>query len=86
MVIINQFKNLERLKLDNNPITDKGIEKLQGLSHLQSLNLYGTKITKDCLPLLLKFSSLQTVYIWKTGIKQEDAQSYRSKVKFINGN
>jgi hypothetical protein len=29
MDIISQFKNLERLRLDKNPITNKGIAKLQ---------------------------------------------------------
>ncbi len=84
--IINQFKNLERLRLDNNPITDKGIAKLRGLTGLQALNIYGTSVTKNCLPSLRKIPGLRTAYVWKTQIMKKDILPLDPTLKIIGAN
>ena len=82
---INQFTNLERLRLDANPITDKGLQKLASLSHLQGLNLYQTKITKEGISSLTKLTSLQRVYVWNSAMKKEDIAEAKFSFKVISG-
>jgi uncharacterized membrane protein len=86
MDIISQFKNIERLRLDKNPITNRGIAKLQGLQSVQSLNLYGTSVTKECLPLLRKMQGLKTVYTGKTTIGLKDILPSDSTFKIVGAN
>jgi hypothetical protein len=81
--IINQFKNLERLRLDKNQITNKGISKLQDLTSLQSLNIYGTNVTKDCLPVLRKMPALKTAYTGETKIALKDILPLDTTLKII---
>jgi Leucine-rich repeat (LRR) protein len=81
--VINQFSNLERLRLDNNPVTDKGIAKLDSLASLVSINLYNTKISKDCFASLQKLASLKRAYVWGTSIKKEDAVALASKIDVV---
>ncbi|HZH95003.1 MAG TPA: c-type cytochrome domain-containing protein [Flavisolibacter sp.] len=81
--VINQFSNLERLRLDNNPVTDKGIAKLDSLAALVSINLYNTKISKDCFASLQKLASLKRAYVWGTSIKKEDAVALASKIDVV---
>jgi uncharacterized membrane protein len=86
MNIINQFKNIERLRLDKNPITNNGIAKLQGLNSIKSLNIYGTRVTKDCLPTLRKMPGLKTVYTGETKIAQDDILPGDTTLKIIGAN
>jgi hypothetical protein len=60
------------LQLDNTLITDKGLEKLQSLQQLQSINLVGTNITVEGLKALKNLTQLQSIYVYKTKIKKED--------------
>jgi uncharacterized membrane protein len=77
---IGQLKNLLRLRLNKNPITDKGIEQLRSLSHLESLNLYGTNITDVSLDILSGLQSLKRLYVWQTQVTQAGA----NKLKISN--
>jgi hypothetical protein len=81
--IINQFQNLERLRLDRNGITDRGIAKLQDLNSIQSLNIYGTSVTKDCLPLLRKMPRLRTAYTGETKIVRKDISASDTTFKIV---
>jgi hypothetical protein len=83
MEIISQFKNMERLRLDKNPITNNGIAKLQGLNSIKSLNIYGTGVTKDCLPTLRKMPGLKTAYTGETKIAQDDILPGDTTLKII---
>ncbi|TXE07231.1 hypothetical protein FUA26_13500 [Seonamhaeicola algicola] len=71
---INQFKNVQKLKLNKNNITDAGISKIN-LPQLEVLNLFGTKITKASLPVLANIKTLNKVYIWNTSISKEDIEN-----------
>jgi hypothetical protein len=86
MQIINQFKNMHRLRLDKNPITNNGIAKLQGLQNIQSLNIYGTKVTKDCLPILHKMPGLKTAYTGETKIAKSDVLPADSTLQIVGAN
>jgi hypothetical protein len=76
---------LERLRLDKNPITDKGVANLAELKNLKSINLYGTNITKACLLSLSKFASLEKVYVWNTAIRAEEISSFKSSLNIVDG-
>lgn len=83
MDIINQFKNMQRLRLDETPVSNIGITKLQELQSIQSLNIYGTRVTKDCLPTLRKIPSLRTAYIGGTKIAPKEILPLDSTLKII---
>jgi uncharacterized membrane protein len=70
LAIMNQFGNLQRLKLEKNPISDAGLKKLADLKQLESLNLYNTRITIQGLTALATSASLKRVYVWNTGITE----------------
>jgi uncharacterized membrane protein len=64
--VIGKMKNLVRLKMEDNPVTDAGIKDLKGLKHLESLNLYKTKITDICASDLAHLVGLKKLFIWQT--------------------
>ncbi|MGN6493174.1 MAG: DUF2231 domain-containing protein [Agriterribacter sp.] len=73
--VIKNFSNLQRLRLDNNPVTDNGIKQLFSLDALESLNLCYTNISNACLSDLSKMKNLQKVYVWGTSAKAGTAGS-----------
>jgi len=56
--------NLEKLRLDKNPVTDKISEKLMGLKHLEAVNLNETNITAAAIDQLKKNTAIKRVYSW----------------------
>jgi hypothetical protein len=59
--------------LENNPITEQGLKVIEGLPHLESLNLYGTNVTGAILETLQSLPSLKKVYLWQSKVSQEEA-------------
>jgi uncharacterized membrane protein len=57
--------NLEKLRLEKNPVTDGINNQLTGLNHLESLNLNETNITKAGLEKLKPLPNLKRVYSWQ---------------------
>jgi len=70
------LSNLQRLRLENNPISEKGFKGLESLNKLESLNLYNTKVTKEILKTVALLPNLKKVYLWQTEIKQEDISAF----------
>lgn len=58
--------NLEKLRLDNNPVGDNVTEQLVGLLQLESVNLIETKVSKAGLEKLKAMPNLKRVYSWRT--------------------
>ncbi|MBA4057486.1 MAG: hypothetical protein C0490_22415 [Marivirga sp.] len=58
--------NLEKLRLEKNPIGDGIADHLYALNHLDAVNLNETRITYACLDKLKQMPSLKRVYSWKT--------------------
>jgi hypothetical protein len=58
------MSNLEKLRLDKNPITDKIINQLAGLKHLEALNLNETNVTETGIEKLKQLPGLKRVYQW----------------------
>jgi hypothetical protein len=60
--------NLEKLRLEKNPIGDGVCNQLTGLHHLEAVNLNETKITNACMKKLKEMPALKRVYSWKTSV------------------
>jgi hypothetical protein len=56
--------NLEKLRLEKNPLTDKIILPLSGLHHLEALNLNETNVTQLGIEKLKQLPGLKRVYQW----------------------
>jgi len=61
--------NLEKLRLEKNPIGDGVCNHLTGLHHLEAVNLNETKITSACMEKLKQMPALKRVYSWKTEVE-----------------
>jgi Leucine-rich repeat (LRR) protein len=72
MTFVAQFSNIRRLRIENNPISDAGISDLINLSHLNVLNLNGTRISASGLRSIAEIKSLKSLYLWNTAIKPQD--------------
>lgn len=79
--IISRFKSLRKLKLCKNNIDDNGISHFSSLSDLESINLYGTKLTTKGIDILAKLPEIKRVYAWQTTIKEEDVEKLKEKYK-----
>ena len=62
--------NIEKLRLDRNPITDKINKQLIGLKHLEAVNLNATGITTSGVDELKKNAAIRRIYYWKTAAAQ----------------
>jgi uncharacterized membrane protein len=63
---ISEMTNLEKLRLEKNPIEDGIAELLLGLNHLEAVNLNETRITTKGLAQLNQLPKLKRVYSWKS--------------------
>lgn len=61
---LGELKNLRRLYLEGNPITDVGISFLTGLHQLQYLNLSGTRISSKGSEQLVALKKLEELYLY----------------------
>ena len=59
------MSNLEKLRLENNPITDQIIPSILSLKHLESINLNETELSEVGIERLKQNTSLKRVYQWK---------------------
>jgi uncharacterized membrane protein len=66
---LRQLPNIEKLRLEKNPISDGISDEVIGLRHLTALNLNETKISSTCLARLEKNPSLKKIYTWKTAVR-----------------
>lgn len=58
------MSNLEKLRLEKNPITDKIIPTVLSLKHLESINLNETALSLAGIEILKQNSSVKRVYQW----------------------
>ena len=58
--------NLEKLRLEKNPLTDAIANHLISLHHLEAVNLNETRITQKCLEQLRGMKNLKRIYGWNT--------------------
>ncbi len=72
--IVATFSNLEKLRVEKNPISNEFLKSIAGLTHLRALNVYGTKITPAGLETLKHMKQLENLYVWQTGITATDVK------------
>lgn len=68
--VLKRMTNLEKLRLEKNPIGDGIVQTLMGLKHLEALNLNETKVTKAGVEKLRASSGIKRIYDWKAGVGQ----------------
>ena len=66
--VIAAMKRLRVLRLVDTRLTDATLLRLDTLTQLESLNVYGTPVTAEVLPTLAKLPKLSHVYAGQTGI------------------
>ncbi|MDO8993210.1 MAG: hypothetical protein Q7U83_09110, partial [Daejeonella sp.] len=64
--------NLEKLRLEKNPVTDKCILLISALKHLEAVNLNETGMSKAGVEQLKKMPSIKRVYEWNIGVVGDD--------------
>lgn len=74
---LRNMENLQRLRLDNNPLTNAGLSFLSILEKLESINLYNTEIDQRALAKLAQFPALKKVYLWRTNIEKEVVDKFQ---------
>lgn len=69
---LHQCTNIEKLRLEKNPVSDDISEQLTALVHLEAVNLNETNITGQCVDKLEKNPALKRIYTWRTAVKQNE--------------
>jgi len=64
------FTNVEKLRLEKNPLTDQVSNNLVALKHLEAVNLNETRITDAAVINLKKNPAIKRIYTWGTGVRQ----------------
>lgn len=67
LAILAELPNLEKLRIENNPVTDGIVPHLQNLQYLTSLNLNATLVTPAAISVLKKNPKLERVFHWQPG-------------------
>lgn len=63
---LKQLPNLEKLRLEKNPIADGISDHIAALQHLEAVNLNETKISAVCVNKLSGHASIKRIYAWRT--------------------
>jgi len=66
LAILKDMANLQKLRLEKNPISDGISDYLAGLKYLEAVNLNETKITNSCLDSLQQNHAIKRIYVWRT--------------------
>ncbi len=70
--LIGQFKNLERLNLNQTSVSGNILSSFKELKNLKSLSLAGTVVETNSLGALDGLPSLARVFLWNTKVLAED--------------
>ena len=75
--MLEKFKNLEVLNLNNTDIKGTTFKELAALPKLRSLSVSGTKVSTTVLRDIAKCKTLKEVYVWNTAIQEEELEALR---------
>lgn len=64
--VLQYMSNLEKLRLERNPLSDGVVTHLENLKYLEAVNLNETQLTPAGLSKLKQNSAIRRVYTWKT--------------------
>ena len=79
MAYLANLKNLTRLKIQKNLISNKGVNFLEGLDNLAELNLYGTRITDASFEVFSKMKGLKKLFLWKTRVTKKEVAKFAAQ-------
>lgn len=85
---LENFKNLIRLDLKNNPFEDEDLSKLLSLKNLEVLNLIGTSISEKSIKTFNEFKNLKRVYLWNTKVNSVSIELFnqeQNNIELIGG-
>ena len=68
--ILKQMNNLEKLRLEKNPVGDKIVDLLSQLQHLEAVDLNETLLTNTGLASLRSHANFRRIYTWKTSVTE----------------
>ena len=71
--------NLVYLNL-NTKITDRGIQAISKLEHLEYLNIVGTEITDKSIKTIMMLPNLKSLYTWNSQITEEGLKLIQSRM------
>ncbi len=80
---LSSFPNLEKLILNGTDIQGSTLELLSKNQQLQSLSLSNTELDPASLTGLEKIGSLKELYIWSTGISEEEVREWKEKLSGV---
>ena len=66
LIALKEMKNLEKLRLERNPLGDDIVEILRELNHLEALNINDTKVSDEAYSRLKGLPALKRVYRWSS--------------------
>ena len=75
-----RFERLIHLDLHQTAVQGKGLEALQGLSHLRVLNLYGTQVGDGAVAALSGLKGLRSLYLWDCPLGEESIEKLRESL------
>ncbi|MDF2159329.1 c-type cytochrome domain-containing protein [Algoriphagus sp. CAU 1675] len=78
---LNDFPNLERLKLNFTGLSSGQIQQLEGLKNLRQLSLAGNSINQDGISILENLGDLSHLYLWQTGLDELQKERLRKSLK-----
>ncbi|HET9487944.1 MAG TPA: c-type cytochrome domain-containing protein [Chryseosolibacter sp.] len=67
--IISDMSNVQKLRLEKNPVSDAIVDHLEGLEYLEAVNLNETNISEVGAEKLRRNPSIKRIYTWKTKVK-----------------
>jgi uncharacterized membrane protein len=70
LTILQVMSNVEKLRIEKNPVGDNVVDILLMLKHLEAVNLNETLLTDSGLARLRDHPGLKRVYTWKTLVKE----------------
>lgn len=77
LALLSDFKNLNRLNLENTLITENALFALKELKNLEYLNLYNTNVSDKSIEDLINIPNLKVVFLWKTKISEKGFEKLR---------
>ena len=66
LIVLKEMSNLEKLRLERNPVDDNLIGILSDLKHLEALNINDTKVTDRGFLKLKEHPSLKRIFRWNS--------------------
>ena len=82
--MFSKFESLEYLKLNDNPLSDKGLKRIN--TNLKSLNLNNTNVSYKGLDEFPENATLKNLYLWNTDITTKEQnqllQDYNIDINF----